>query len=441
MATVVTNGTVVPMDGNNKTYEEGTVRIEDGTITDVTPGRDVDPEDEVVDAEGGIIMPGLVNGHMHLYSTFSRGMPVPGPEAHDFEQVLESLWWELDEALNLEDCYYSAAVPACEAVRRGTTTLIDHHSSPQAIRGSLDTVGRALDEVGLRGILAYEISDRFEDNLRDQAIEENRRGLGLASDHDRLASLVGLHASFTLSEESLDRAGDLVSEFDSGVHVHVAEGRNDEPDCEERFDKRIVQRLDDHDLLTESSLLAHCIHVDETERQLLADRPASVVHNPTSNMNNAVGAAPILDLLERDIRVLLGTDGMSADPWTDLKTVSHLQNHEAGDPSTSFAEGVDMLLNNNPSFAGDVLGTTLGRLEPGAAGDVITLDYRPGTPLTPDNLAGHLLFGMAPDQVRNTVVDGRVLMKNRDLKTVDEEELHARAQEYSRDLWDRLDVL
>ncbi len=441
MSTFVTNGTVLTMDPDNRVIEEGTVRIDDeGTIDAV--GRDLTPDssDDVVDAHGGVIMPGFVNAHMHLYSTFSRGMAVPGPEAHDFEQVLESLWWQLDKALTLQDCYYSALIPACEAIRRGTTTLIDHHASPSAVEGSLETVGRALEEAGLRGVLAYEVSDRDGEEVRDEGLEENRRGFEFARDRNRLAALVGLHASFTLSEESLEEAADLVEEFDSGVHIHVAEGRNDEPHCEEEYGKRIVSRLDDHGLLTEKSLLAHCIHIDDGERDLLEDRPASVVHNPTSNMNNAVGAAPVLDLLERGIRVCLGTDGMSADPWTDLRTVSHLQNHAAGDPSTSFAEGVQMLLQNNPDFAGEVLDTSLGRLEEGYAGDVITLDYLPTSPLTSENLAGHLLFGMHPDQVRNTVVEGQILMENRDLLTVDEHDATRRARERAKAMWERLGV-
>lgn len=438
MKTVVKNGTVVTFDADNPVVEDGYVAIDsDGRISEVAGGPPAVDADHTVDARGGLIIPGLVNSHMHTYSTFSRGMAVPGPEPDDFLDVLEGLWWKLDRALTPEDCYYSALVPAVEAVKRGTTTLIDHHASPTAIPNSLEEVKAGLDKVGLRGVLCYEISDRDGEEVRDEGLAENRRALE-EYDSDRFRSLVGLHASFTVGEETLTEVSKLVDEYQSGVHIHVAEGRNDEPDSEQQYGQRIVERLHEAEVLGSNSLLAHCIHVDETEMEILADTDTNVVHNPTSNMNNAVGAAPVIDMLDRGINVGLGTDGMSADPWTDLRTVSHLQNHEQEDPSTSFAEGVQMLTENNPRIASRLLGDKIGRLKEGWAGDVVTLDYYPATPLNGDNLAAHMLFGWHEDQVRNTIVDGEPLYENGELAHIDEQKLSRESQSQAKEMWKRV---
>ncbi|MFB6356064.1 MAG: amidohydrolase family protein, partial [bacterium] len=321
MKTVVYNGPIVTFDSERPFIDNGYVTIdEQGTIEDVGSGEPGEIPSGSIDACGNVIMPGLVNSHMHFYSTFARGMAVDGVP-HDFEDVLETLWWKLDRALTLEDCYYSAVVPSVEAALRGTTTLIDHHASPNAVEGSLDRVREAVSDVGLRSVLCYEVSDRNGKENAKKSFQENTRAIK-QYDSDRFSALLGLHASFTLDEDSMKRASDITSDHDVGVHIHVAEGRNDQPDSQQRCGKRIVHRLNDYDLLGPNSLLAHCIHVNDSELDVIAETDTNVVHNPTSNMNNAVGAAPVVEMLERGIRLGLGTDGMSADPWTDLRTVS-----------------------------------------------------------------------------------------------------------------------
>ena len=377
---------------------------------------------------------------MHAYSTFSRGMAVPGPDPENFPEVLDSLWWKLDRALTPEDCYYSALVPAIEAIKRGTTTWIDHHASPSAVSNSLSEIQGGLKKVGLRGVLCYEISDRDGKEIRDQGLEENIRALK-AFNSDRYSSLVGLHASFTVGEETLEQVSDIVEDYDTGVHVHVAEGRNDEPNSEKHYGQRIVERFHEAELLGPKSLLAHCIHINDDEIKLLAETDTNVVHNPTSNMNNAVGAAPVLDFLEHDICVGLGTDGMSADPWTDLRSVSHLQNHEHENPSTSFAEGVQMLTKNNPKIASRLLGTNIGQIREGAAGDVVVLNYRPATPMNPDNLAGHMLFGWHEDQVTHTVVDGNVVYDDGNVPHINEKKLARESRAQAKELWKRVEEI
>jgi len=441
MKTLLKGGTVVTFDPRNPIIEDGFVSIdEEGTISRVAGGPPVEEAERTIDVDGKLIIPGLINAHMHAYSTFARGMAVPGPAPVNFLDVLESLWWKLDRALTPEDCYYSALVPAIEAVKRGTTTWIDHHASPSSVPNSLSEVQGGLEKVGLRGVLCYEISDRDGKDVRDQGLEENIRALR-EFDSSRYSSLVGLHASFTIGKETLEQVSEIVNQHDTGVHVHVAEGRNDEPDSENQYNQRIVERFYDAGLLGPNSLLAHCIHINDDEIKLLAETDTNVVHNPTSNMNNAVGAAPILDLLENDICVGLGTDGMSADPWTDLRSVSHLQNHEHENPSTSFAEGVQMLTKNNPQIASRLLGTPIGQIREGSAGDVVVLDYRPATPMNPDNLAGHMLFGWHEDQVTHTVVGGDVVYDDGEVPHIDEEKLARESRAQAKELWKRVEKI
>lgn len=441
MKTLLKGGTVVTFDPDNPLVKDGYVAIgEDGTITDVGGGLPAQEAERTIDVNGKLIIPGLINSHMHAYSTFSRGMAVPGPAPENFLDVLESLWWKLDRALTPEDCYYSALVPAVEAVKRGTTTWIDHHASPSAVPNSLDEIQGGLEKVGLRGVFCYEISDRDGKEIRDEGLEENIRGLKQI-DTDRYSSLVGLHASFTIGDETLEQVSEIVQEYDTGVHVHVAEGPNDEPDSEKQYNQRIVERFHEAGLLGPDSLLAHCVHINDMEVDLIAETDTNVVHNPTSNMNNAVGAAPILDLLDRDICVGLGTDGMSADPWTDLRCVSHVQNHEHENPSTSFDEGIQMLTENNPKIASRLLGTEVGQIQEGKAGDVVVLDYRPATPMNPENLAGHMLFGWHEDQVTHTVIGGDVVYDDGEVPHIDEVKLADESRAQAQELWKRVEQI
>jgi len=434
-------------DGAGRLVKDGAILVDGGTIEAVLDPAGLSrlrlPQQvERIDASGRLAIPGLVNAHAHLYSSLARGLSIPGFAPRSFADILEGLWWRLDKALDAESVRTSAQVGAMEAARCGVTTLIDHHASPHAVRGSLDLLEDTVcREVGLRGSFAYEVSDRDGPGVARQGIEENldflsrhRPGSGLAG------GLFGLHASFTLSDSTLEEVAARLPEG-VGVHVHVAEGPEDEADAEAKHATRVALRLDRFGLLRPTSILAHCLHLDEREKNLVAARNAAVVHNPQSNMNNAVGAFDLPGFLGRDVLVGLGTDGLGANLLAELFTAGTLQKHASGDPQAGGFDRLHALLFvHNPQIAERVLGLHAGRIEAGQAADLALLDYLPPTPIEAGNVLGHLLFGVAVHGLRvsDLFVAGRPILRDGRFVDLDEEATYARAREVAARLWRRV---
>jgi len=438
---LITNGPLLTFDPSRPFFNPGAVRIEAGVIAGAGDADSLGPKsgEEVLDAGGRLILPGLIDAHAHLYSAFARGMGLKDEPPKTFVEILERLWWRLDRVLELEDVRLSALVGLIGYVRNGTTTVIDHHASPSAIAGSLDVIADAFGKAGLRGVLCYEVSDRNGDAGMKAGIEENVRFLNrVRGERDgRLGGLFGLHAPLTLSDETLRaclEAGRSLG-TDVGFHVHVSEHEPEVADSLERFGKRPLQRLRDAGVLGRNSIAAHCIHVDEGDLAALRETETIAVHNPQSNMNNAVGCAAIRRWT--GIQAGLGTDGMTQDMYAAAMTAYLLQKHEAGDTRVAWDEVKDFLTASNPAIASRFLGCDVGILREGAAGDVVVSDYRPPTPLSADNFWGHLLYGGAGLQARTVVVGGRVVMRDRQLQGIDEEEVFARARERAAKLWER----
>ncbi|MDP6084659.1 MAG: amidohydrolase family protein [Nitrospinota bacterium] len=291
----------------------------------------------------------------------------------------------------------------------------------------------------MRGVLCYEVTDRNGEAGVKAGIEENVRFLKRVQDErdGRLGGLFGLHAPLTLSDETLRaclEAGRSLG-ADVGFHVHVSEHEPEVADSLERYGKRPLQRLRDAGVLGRNSIAAHCIHADEGDLAALRETETIAVHNPQSNMNNAVGCAAIRRWT--GIQAGLGTDGMTQDMYASAMTAYLLQKHEAGDPRVAWDEVRDLLTAGNPAIASRFLGCDVGILREGAAGDVVVSDYRPPTPLSADNFWGHLLYGGAGLQARTVVVGGRIVMRDRQLEGIDEEEVFARARERAAKLWER----
>ena len=431
----------------NEIIDHATVLIRDARIQAIIPAKDessldVGPPAERIDGNGKLAVPGLINAHTHLYSSLARGMSVTPFHPTSFTKILEQLWWKLDKALDPESIRASALVGAMEAARCGVTTLIDHHASPNAIPGSLDLVKEAVcDRLGLRGTFCYELSDRDGPERSAQGIEENLRFLGAIGEADPLCSAqFGLHASFTVEDETLERVASRLPDG-VGIHIHVAEGPEDEVLCQERHGVRIAKRLDRFGLLRPTSILAHCLHIDEAEKELLAERDVVVVHNPRSNMNNAVGLCDMPEFLERGILTGLGPDGLGANMLAELFTAGILQKHGNADPLCGPFDALDALLfRNNPRIAERLLGVSVGPLVPGAPADIALLDYTAPTPLRSENALGHLLFGIAVHNLRVTdlFVAGERILSDGAFVDVDEEAVYANAREQAQRLWDRL---
>ncbi len=291
---VIRGGVILTLGEDNRVLRDHAIRVEDGRIRRIAPAAEVDAAGaRVIDAAGKAVLPGWINAHMHFYSTLVRGLGKAKP-SRDFVEQLRNLWWRLDRRLTLDDTYVSALVMALAAVRSGTTTLIDHHASPGAVRGSLDAIARAVKAAGLRACLCYEVSDRDGAEVARAGLEENAAFIRRCRDENdpQLRALFGLHAAFTLGDATLDRAAAMGRELGAGFHVHTAESPADQEHNVREHGQRVVRRLRDHGLLGPGTLCAHCVHVDDVELDLLAETQTMVAHNPQSNLNNAKWASP-----------------------------------------------------------------------------------------------------------------------------------------------------
>jgi len=422
------------------------------------------PQEEVLDARGGLVLPGLICAHTHFYGAFARGMALPGEPPANFPQILERLWWHLDKRLGPEDIQASALIFLCDALRHGTTTLIDHHASPNAIAGSLDLIAAACTQAGVRACLCYEVTDRDGLEKAQAGLRENERFIRLvrhlaeqaanaqlAKDSPpppahkaekgttNLTAMMGLHASMTLSDATLEAAAGIARDLGVGCHIHVAEDKADVKDSLQRSGLPVVERLSRFGVLGPKTIAAHCVHVSREEIDLLQSTGTWVVHNPRSNMNNAVGTAPVPAMLMAGLPVGLGNDGFSMNMFQEMKAAYLVHKQATGDPRTLGADQVmEMQWGNNGRLAQAIWGVALGRIAVDAPADLVILDYLPPTPLTAGNLPWHVIFGVDGEHVHTTIAAGRVLMRNRQLLTLDEERIHAQARELASRLWQRL---
>jgi putative selenium metabolism protein SsnA len=388
------------------------------------------------DCSGCLVVPGNVCAHTHLYSALARGMPYDLEPPRNFVEILQRVWWRLDRALDEDLIRVSALVGGMEALLSGTTTVVDHHASPNAIDGSLDVIAGALGELGARSILCYETSDRDGPERARAGVEENRRFAELVRrDKPSLArALVGAHASFTLSEETLAACVDVARALEVGIHVHAAEDSADEVDALGFHGLRVAARLAHAGALDHRTLLAHGVHFDERELSLVRAASSYVAHNARSNMSNAVGRAR-LDELGR--HVALGTDGIGADMFEESRTAFFRLREDGSGVGPDWA--LDRLA-VGARLAGESFGERrLGRIETGAPADLVVLDYSVPAPLDARSFPGHWIFGLGSRHVRDVMVDGEWVVLDRRLTQVDQQELAAAARAEAGRLWKRLE--
>lgn len=437
---LITNGTIITHEDPNRILTDAALYIEDGVIRDIgsTPHLLTRyPDSERLDARGQLVMPGNICAHTHFYGAYARGMAIPGPAPRDFPEILQRLWWPLDKALDKDAVRMSALVCLVDAVKHGTTTLIDHHASPNCIDGSLDVIADVVDWAGLRAVLCYEVTDRDGEEKMLAGIAENVRFMA-NNQHPLIAGTFGLHASLTLNDAALRACADA-RPAGSGFHVHVAEHEADEDDSLRKSGKRVVERLYDYGVWGDKTIAAHCIHIDENERRILQETGTWVSHQPRSNMNNGVGALRFDDFMQKGMKVCIGNDGFSNNMWEDWKAAYLL--HKVANRDPRKANGADIFqaaVYNNARLAERFFpGTRLGVLAEGAAADVILVDYHPYTPLTDGNLPWHILFGFEASMVTTTICGGVVLMRDRKLLTLDETEIAREALELAPKVWER----
>jgi putative selenium metabolism protein SsnA len=442
---LITNATLITWGLPNQILEDHALYLADGRIAEIGPQAELvarHPEAERLDAGGQYVMPGNICAHTHFYGAFARGLGIPGPAPKDFPEILQKLWWPLDKSLTYDDVRASALVMLVDAIRHGTTTLIDHHASPNAIPGSLDVIAEAVEQAGVRAVLCYEVTDRDGPERARAGIDENLRFINRQSQitdpQSRIAATFGLHASLTLSEATLDACRQAAPDG-VGFHIHVAEHEVDEYDSLAKSGLRIVDRLQRHGILGPRTIVAHAVHVDAREVNLLAETGTWVTHQPRSNMNNGVGVSQVESLMRAGVKVCLGTDGFSSTMWEEWKTAYLLQKVWNRDPRRMSGVDVAQLgVYNNAALAGMFFpDARLGVLSPGAHADLIFVDYHPFTPLTAGNLPWHIVFGFHESMVTATIVGGKVLMRDRHLQTLDEENIAAQARELAPAVWER----
>jgi putative selenium metabolism protein SsnA len=412
--------------------ERADLRIENGEVASRRGRLQPRRGEETIDVSGKFIIPGFVNAHTHLYSSLARGMAPPIQPPRNFVEILKRIWWELDESLDEESIYYSALVGAVEAARYGTTMIFDHHSSPRCISRSLDIIKEAIAKVGLRAVLCYETTDRSGRKRRELALAENERFVTENTGNSHFRGTVGAHASFTLDDETLGSLGDLAHLYDCGVHIHVAEDLADVNDAREKRRIDIIRRLEKFGILSEKSILAHGVHLTQQQLGRVQESGAWLAHNPRSNMNNAVGYAPLRWFGKN---TALGTDGFPADMFEEAK-LGFFRNAES---NHKVALGrIPEILQAGQRLAASFFGRDFGSLTVGSPADLIVFDYNPPTPLQKSNLLGHFLFGMNSSTVESVMVDGEWVVWNRQLVRVKGEEVMTKAVKIAEKLWKRM---
>ena len=439
---LIANGRVITRDSANPYFEDGAVVIDGTRIKEVGERAALEakyPEASFVDAHGGVIMPGLINAHTHIYSGLARGLSIEGNNPTNFYEILDGTWWNIDRHLTLDGTRACAYATILDSIRNGVTTLFDHHASFKEIEGSLFAIRDVAKELGIRACLCYEVSERDGEEKCLAGIKENGAFSRWAAKEgdDMIAAMFGGHALFTISDATFEK---MVEENNglTGFHIHVSEGLDDVYDSMNKYGTRSVHRLLANGILGKKTMLGHCIHINPAEMDIIKETGTWVVNNPESNMGNAVGCAPVLKMMEKGIPVCMGTDAYTHDMLESLKAFLCIQRHNACMPNVAWGEGVTMLFENNRNIAEQYFGVPVGILREGAAADVIVMDYKPFTPFSDENIDGHMIFGMMGKNCRTTVINGRVVYRDRAFVDIDEDKINAWTLEQSKQLWGEL---
>lgn len=435
---IVGNGKVITRTSSSPFIEDGAVIIDGNNILEVGDSslREKYKDAQFIDAKGGIIMPAFINAHEHIYSALARGFSIKGYNPKSFLEILDGQWWNIDRHLNNRLTKLCALATYIDCIKNGVTTIFDHHASFGEIEGSLFSIAEAAKQTGIRSCLCYEISDRDGEEKMKAAVKENVDFIkyALSDDSGMIAGMMGMHASFTISDKTMELCRANKPE-NAGYHIHVAEGILDLHECLEKHSKRIVDRLYDWEILGKKTLLAHCIYVNPHEIDLIKYTDTMTVHNPESNMGNACGCPPTMELVHKGIVTGLGTDGYTHDMIESWKVANILHKHHLCDPNAAWSEVPEMLFKHNAAIAGRYFAKKLGVLEAGASADLIVMDYIPPTPMGAENINGHILFGMNGRNVVTTIANGKVLMKDRVLQELDEEAVMAHVRSGAKELW------
>ncbi len=401
----------------------GDLTVEDGKITEIVERkfpdfRKVNNAGGSIDAGGRVLTVPLVNFHDHIYSRLAKGLPLHG-DFGNFQNILKNLWWKLDLALDLETVKASAQMAALESIRNGVTYIFDHHASPSATANSLKTISGVLNNFNLRGVLCFETSDR---NGKDKTTEAFIENFNFYKNHtdENIKSMLGLHASFTLDDESLATAEKYLQEYDWAIHIHLCEDVSDRTISREIGNDFPVQRLNKFNLLNSKSILAHGIYLTETDYKIIKEKGSALVYNIDSNLNNSVGLPTYANVPE-SIPIIIGTDGMHANIARSLKQlflIYRYQNNSFDDSFEFFIkvyfDQLKFIRQYFPDFT---------NLQEGSRADFVIWDYVPPTPFSAENFWGHFIYGILERIPKTVVQNGTVLLNDFQLQLKNEPEI------------------
>jgi cytosine/adenosine deaminase-related metal-dependent hydrolase len=424
--TIVRDGLVVTMDDQRKVIENGAVVIEGNRILDVGETSSIlknHGADATISAKGGIVIPGLICAHTHLYGVLLRGASIGLPPSTDFTQNLQRVWWPMDQAMGLRDAYASALMSSVEFLRTGTTAFADTFSGPNAV------------EVGIRGLLSFEATERRSCEEGERGVEENVRFIKKPK-AGRCSGMMSLHASFTVSDSLIEEGADTARELGAPLTMHTSEGRGDLYHNMERYGMRTVERLNLLGFLGPDVVLAHAVHVNLDELKLIKGSGTSVAHNPMSNMLNAVGTAPVDTMRGLGINVALGNDGYIFDAFENLRAAFLIHKLHREDPRVFSPLEIFEMATVNAARAYRL--DDLGSLQAGKKADVVILKPVLPTPLTPSTVYGHMVNSVGGSDVDTVLVDGEVLYEAGAPTRLDREKAARISQEAAAGLWARL---
>jgi len=382
--------------------------------------------DRVEDFKGDLLMPTFVCAHTHIYSIFARGLSLPF-NPHNFQEILDQMWWKLDAQLDNKETYYSAIAAGSEFLLNGVTSIIDHHASGEII-GSLNSLRRAfVGPLKMRGILCFETSDRYDIK---KCLKENT---SFAKKHPG-EGLFGMHASMSISDKTLKVIAKVQNNLP--VHVHVAESKMDVDDCLEKYGKTIIERFDDAGILIPDSLIVHGVSLCDKELDIIAKRKCYMVVNTTSNMNNAVGLPFVKNYLDHDVKVMVGNDGLNSNMASEYMNVMFSAHLRADSPTALGVGEIRQMILNAYEYVGRRLGIKLGELKNGYEADFMRVKYTPFTKMNESNALGHIVFGLFPNfKPKDVYTYGKKRVKDYKIASKSLEKSVIEARDYADELW------
>jgi len=450
---IIVNATIVTFDEEYSFIDNGYVKIEKDVITHVgtiiemkykiSKGEiKIEENEKIIDAQGKILMPGFISTHTHACSTLIRGLRFEDEKSiNPLERIKENIE-RLESELTHEDIYYGTLITLIEGIKNGVTCFFDHHSSPLVVEASLDVVEEAFKKLRVRGVLSYSVSDKQGIGIALKGIKENSRFVEKCrhDNEDLIKGMFGIHDASTLPNKVLEIASIEGNRLSTGFHIHVGETMGDLISSRANFQKGTVERLEEYNLLNSKSMFSHCIHVNENEKKLL--NKVSVIHNPESNMNFAVGYCDVIDLTKKGNLVGIGTDGFPSDIFRAMNICYGLHIHHSKDTNVIRTEDVvEMAIVNNGKIASKHFESQVGSIKEGAKADLILIDYNSPTIVDSDNISSHIILGMNGGVVSHAIINGKLVMENRVICDLDEKEIYAKCKLISKALWDRVQTV